>query len=195
MVKIMNFNNANAINFSYLLIEMYKKVGLQEDELAVVLVIDHLLSQGNSLITSSTIALNMNYDEKQVDSILAKLYEKKYIDINVSQSGITVSLSSLKDILYHKFQESIFTEKQLKEDEDAEKIRSDAFNTLEKLFNRSLTPVEINRIDDWLSDSDNYEFIPEVLKEAVSKRYTNINQLDRALIKRIRQSLIKQDDK
>ena len=55
----MNFNNANALNFSYLLIEFYKKIGLNEEELSVILVLDHLLSQGNNLTNSTALALNM----------------------------------------------------------------------------------------------------------------------------------------
>ena len=77
----MNFNNANAINFSYLLIEFYKKIGLSEEELAVVLIVDHLISQGNKVFNSSSLALNMNYSEKKIDDILAKLYERKLLEV------------------------------------------------------------------------------------------------------------------
>ena len=98
----MNLNNANAINFSYLLIDLYKKVPLTEEELVVILVLDHLISQGNKLISSSTLALNMNYEEKKIDDILAKLYERKIIDIVIEPTGLTISIDPLKKILYKK---------------------------------------------------------------------------------------------
>lgn len=186
----MNFNNANAINFSYLLIEFYKKIGLSEEELAVVLIVDHLISQGNKVFNSSSLALSMNYDEKKIDDILAKLYERKLLEVILDGNSLSISIEPLKKILYRKFQESIFTDIELKENDEAEELREETYERLEKLFNRSLTPVEINRISDWLADSSNFPFIKESLKEAESKRYTSINQIDRAIIKRIRQDVM-----
>lgn len=186
----MNFNNANAINFSYLLIEFYKKIGLSEEELAVVLIVDHLICQGNKVFNSSSLALNMNYDEKKIDDILAKLYERKLLEVILDGNSLSISIEPLKKILYRKFQESIFTDIELKENDEAEELREETYERLEKLFNRSLTPVEINRISDWLADSCNFPFIKESLKEAESKRYTSINQIDRAIIKRIRQDVM-----
>ena len=190
----MNFNNANALNFSYLLIEFYKKVGLSEEELSVILVIDHLISQGNKAFNSASLALNMNYDEKKIDDILAKLYERKLIDIVIETSGLSVSIEPLKTILYRKFEESIFSDEELKENEEAENLRVETYEKLEKLFNRSLTPVEINRISDWLADSSNFPFIRESLKEAEIRGYNSINQIDKAIIKLIRQDAMQNND-
>jgi hypothetical protein len=36
----------SAVDFRYVLIDSYKRMGLNEDELAVILSIDHLLEQG-----------------------------------------------------------------------------------------------------------------------------------------------------
>ena len=189
----MNLNNANAINFSYLLIDLYKKVPLTEEELVVILVLDHLISQGNKLISSSTLALNMSYEEKKIDDILAKLYERKVIDIVIEPTGLTISIDPLKKILYKKFEESIFSSEELKENEEAEKLRSEVYESLEELFKRSLTPVEINRVSDRLADKENFEYIKEALKEAKAKNYISINQIDKAIIRRIRQAVLNEN--
>lgn len=189
----MNFTNANAINFSYLLIEFYKKIELSEDELVVVLVIDHLISQNNSLINSSSIALNMNFDEKKVDDILAKLYEKKLIEILLNNGSVSISLEPLKKNLYKKFEESILSGDEIKDNEKIEQLKNKVCTTLEGLFNRSLTPLEINRVNDWLQDDLDENIISEALKEAVAKNYHSINQIDKSIIRRIRQSLIESE--
>ena len=46
---MMNYSN-NALNFSYLLLDYYKELNIKENELAVILMIDHLLSQDNEFI-------------------------------------------------------------------------------------------------------------------------------------------------
>ena len=50
----------DALDFRYLLIEYYKKIGLSETDLAVLMVIDHLLQQGNTLITADLLQLKMS---------------------------------------------------------------------------------------------------------------------------------------
>ena len=54
----MSFNNVNAVNFQFLLLEFYKKINMTEEELVVVLLIDHLLQDGNTFINAKTLALN-----------------------------------------------------------------------------------------------------------------------------------------
>ena len=41
----------------YVLLENYKKLGITETELAVIFMIQHLLKQGNTLITQELLAL------------------------------------------------------------------------------------------------------------------------------------------
>lgn len=189
----MNFNNANALNFSYLLIEFYKKIGLNEEELAVILVLDHLLSQGNNLTNSTALALNMTYDEKRIDSIMANLYERKLIEINIVNGTVSFSINPIKNILYKKFQESIFTEEELTKNNELEEVRSEVLQNLEKMFERSLTPLEINRVSDWLADDPDINIIREAIKEGFSKGYHSINQVDRSIVRRIRQAAMEND--
>ena len=65
-----------AIDFRYLLIENYRKLKLNENELATIFVIDHLISQGNPFVTADLLSLKMTLDIKEIDKILAKLLTK-----------------------------------------------------------------------------------------------------------------------
>ena len=56
-----------ALDFRYLLLEYYKKLRLSENEVMVILMIDHLLEQKNTLITPDLLSLKMN--------IVAKIYK------------------------------------------------------------------------------------------------------------------------
>lgn len=184
----MSFNNVNAVNFQFLLLEFYKKINMTEEELVVVLLIDHLLQDGNTFINAKTLALNMNYDEKKLDKILTVLLEKHYIDYQVKEKNLAITLEPLVKILYKKFQESIFTEEDILHNEEFEKFREEVFSSLTKIFGRSLTPNEMNIANDWIASETDYKIIQEALKTAAARKFTNINLIDREIVRRIRES-------
>ena len=69
-----------AIDFRYLLIENYKKLKINENELATIFVIDHLISQGNPFVTADLLSLKMSLEVKDIDAVLAKLITKGYFE-------------------------------------------------------------------------------------------------------------------
>ena len=165
-----------------------KMKNMTEEELVVVLLIDHLLQDGNTFINAKTLALNMNYDEKKLDKILTVLLEKHYIDYQVKEKNLAITLEPLVKILYKKFQESIFTEEDILHNEEVEKFREEVFSSLTKIFGRSLTPNEMNIANDWIASETDYKIIEEALKTAAARKFTNINLIDREIVRRIRES-------
>ena len=60
----------DAIDIRYILLENYKKMGITENELAVIFMIQHLLDQGNSFITQELLALKMTLPIADIDRII-----------------------------------------------------------------------------------------------------------------------------
>lgn len=183
----MSFNHRNAIDFGYVLLEFYKKLGISSDELAVILMIDHLNSQNNGLISSSMIASRTTIEEKEIDAILLNLYKRQYIDYVLEGASPSVSLNPLKAKLYKEFEKSLFSAEELNQNKEKEEMRTAIYERLEKLFNRSLNPFEINRIDDWVTEVSNSDIIFNAIKDAEETKIYNINQIDRLIVKKMRQ--------
>ena len=55
----MNKGITNIIDYKYLLINKYKKLGLSEVETMLILVMEQLLEEGNELVTADLLALKM----------------------------------------------------------------------------------------------------------------------------------------
>ena len=68
-----------AVDFHYLLLEQYKKLGISESDLIVLLMVDHLILQGNDLVTADLLSLKMNYKTKDIDNALASLLSRVFI--------------------------------------------------------------------------------------------------------------------
>ena len=94
----MKFSNANALNFNYILLEFYKYLNLTEDEVMVILMINHLLSQGNELINSEILSLKMNMSNDEIDNVLSKLFTKGYIEFITKGDKLYTSIDKIKSI-------------------------------------------------------------------------------------------------
>ena len=69
----------NAVSFQYLLLDSYARLGLSEDELAVSLMLDHLLEQGNTFITADMLSLKMTFSSSKIDGIMSSLMKKGFL--------------------------------------------------------------------------------------------------------------------
>lgn len=179
--------NGNAINFQFLLVEYYKKLNLDETDLVILLMIDHLTNDDSSFITADDIALKTTLSKDLIDERLSNLFLKKYIDIGNDGKKAFTSLEPIKKIVYKLFQETIFNEAEIDENNELEETRTQVFDEMQKLFQRSLTPLEINRIDDWISSGTNRKIILDSIKDAKAKNITNINSIDRIIVKKMRE--------
>ena len=97
-----------ALDFRYLLLEYYKKLDINENELSVLLMIDHLRSQKNIFITPDLLSLKMNLTTDQLDEILVKFLDRKFIAYTIDQNGnMKLSLKPIRKILYEECQNNL----------------------------------------------------------------------------------------
>ena len=173
---------SEAIDFRFLLLENYKKLKLNEQELATIFMIDHLISQGNPLVTQDLLSLKMTLDVASIDKILAGLLTKGFITF-VSQDGRTItSLEPLKKSLYREFQLSLTKENSDKDKKEIEEQLENIYETFEKLLGRQLSPVEVSKIREWVSYGYSDEMIIDALKEALLKGKKSLRSVDKILL-------------
>lgn len=184
----MTNNSSSALNFSYLLLDFYKSLNIKENELIVILMIDHLLNQENDFITKDELVLKMNLSEKEIDDAMTSLYTKKYIEFIVENGKAKTTIRPLKKILYKKFEQSIFNEEEIKNKEEMVNLREEVFEFLEKTFNRSLSPIEIDRADEWVKAGIDKDIIINSIKDAKKFNDLTINKIDRIILNKIKDS-------
>lgn len=171
-----------ALDFRYLLIENYKKLKIKENELATIFVVDHLISQGNPFVTADLLSLKMNLDVKEIDKILATLITRGFFEYKLQGKKTVATLEPLKQKLYREFQ--IFLSKE-QEESSSKRIKEELENiyeTYEKLLGRTLSPVEISHIHEWVSSGYTDSTIIDALKEAISKGKKSIRSVDKILL-------------
>ena len=170
-----------ALDFRYLLLEYYKKLKLSENEVMVILMIDHLLEQKNTLITPDLLSLKMNISSKELDKILVTLLDRDLIEYDMGKK-VKVSLKSLHKKLYETFQVALSKEQESLVSEKKAAYLKNIYEVFEKQLNRTLSPLEFSMIGEWVNDGFDDETIIRALNEALSKGKKTIRSVDRILV-------------
>ena len=183
----MKFESSKALDFEYLLLEFYKTLNIQEREVVIILMIEHLLKQGNDFITSDLLALKMKYDIKEIDASLSILFTKGYLEYKEVNNELHTSLDSLKKSLFKTFEKTIFTEEEISKNEIIEEKRKIIFDAFIISFNRNLSPIEISRIDSWIEQDVDQTIILDALKDASNREKLSVMYIDRLIVNKLKE--------
>ena len=173
---------SEALDFRYLLLENYKKLKITENELATIFMIDHLIAQGNPFVTADLLSLKMSLDVKEIDKILASLLKKKMLEYVTTGKKTATTLDPLKQKLFSEFHLYLTMEEEQKKKKQVSDELENIYATFQKLLNRSLSPVEISRIREWVSYGFTDEQITNALKDGLSKGRKSLNSVDKILL-------------
>ena len=177
----MSETTIEALDFRYLLLEYYRKLRLNENELATILMIDHLLGQKNTLVTPDLLSLRMSLSSKELDKIFVSLIERGYLIFDTGKK-IKVSLKPLKKKLAEAFEEAMAKAHETKISEEKTKVLQNIYQVFEKELNRPLSPLEISLIGEWVDHGYSDERIIEALRTALSKGKKTLKSVDKILL-------------
>ena len=166
---------ANMIDWKTLLIENYKQLGLNENEVSIILIIDCIKKTGKYLVSPDLIALKSTLSLKEIDDINSTLIAKKMICLDDGQFGLETSLRPLIEKLHY-----IFVEEMADDDRYADKDR--IFDKLEKTVGRPLSKYEMDTVKAWLTDGETYDTISGAVEIAMFANRRNINYIDQILV-------------
>lgn len=154
----------------------YKKLNITEEELIVLIC---LINEGNKTVYNpSLITEKIGMDKYKVMQIINDLSDKQIIDIKVENNlyGKKEEYIYL-DLLYNKLFNTILDN----QNGNVIILDSNIFNLFETELGRTLSPMEVEIINEWLSEGVSEELIKEALKEAISNDVRNLKYIDRIL--------------
>ncbi|MDD6302467.1 MAG: DnaD domain protein [Bacillales bacterium] len=179
----------NQIDYRYVLVDTYKSLNLNEYDLAVLLVIDNILREEPVLVTAELLALKMNIDVKELDNILVSLVNRgflEYVSISNNSLSLVTSLRPTYNRLQENFVRGIVTSVHLEDSRVKKEEISNIFASFEREMKRTLTPIELEKIREWVSQGIKEEMIIDCLREVMSKsKRVSLRAVDRAIIKRM----------
>lgn len=173
--------HGEGVDFLYLLIDNYRYFGISEKELAVLLVVDHLLRKGNTLVTSDLLSLKMNLKSSEIDKILSDLVRNEYLAYETVGKSMVTSLRPLKQKLYKAMERSLAKDRQNLLSEQRASALSRLYEYFERRLNRVLSPLENDLIGNWLDAGYEENEIRNALEDALSQRKRSLKSVDKIL--------------
>lgn len=164
--KILYFLKTRDIQMPSSLLYNYKKLGLTEQELIIL-----IFFINDNIYNPKLIADCLDIKLPILLEMVANLQTKGILEIEVKKVNEIVTEIVNLDNLYEKLALLIM------KDETKEE-KSTIYDTFEKELNRSLSPIEYEIINEWLNDN-NEEILLLALKEATYNGVSNFRYIDR----------------
>lgn len=179
-----NLINIDQIDYRAILVDNYKSMGLSEYDLVTILTIDNILKKEKVLITGELLALKMNLSLKEIDAILVSLTSRGYIEYSTSGDILVSSLVPTYNKIIEFFQNEIISSFKESNSKATQKELSNTFLLMQEELGRSLTPIEIEKVRDWINQGISEEVILTCIHECQNKmKKVTINQVDKAISK------------
>ena len=164
-------NNKKLVVNSFI-IRVAKEKKLSLDEFLVLVYFDNSFSNKFDVeLVSETIGLDTNETLEAFNSLMLKglvsLESVKDLDNRLNEE---VSLSGLYSLIV---EEAVSTQK--------EESKEDIFKTFEKELGRTISPMELELINGWLSSGTSEELIIGALREAVYNGVSNFRYIDKII--------------
>lgn len=173
--------HGEGVDLRYILLDEYHAFGLDENELAVILMVDHLLRKGDRLITSDLLSLKMSLKTHEIDKILSDLVRDGYVAYDTGEEGMRTSLAPLREKLYKAFERTMAKDRQNLLSEQRASALSRLYTYFEKRLNRVLSPLESDLLGNWLDAGYTEKEIRDALEDALSQRKRSLKSVDKIL--------------
>ena len=173
---VINIIKEKDLTIPRILFRNYKKLGLTEEELLILIC---LINNGEKTVYNPNIFTEeLDMDKYTAMQLLNDLTEKNIINIKLENNRYGKKEEYIYiDLLYKKIYNLIFGEETITEPT----LDNDIYLKFEMELGRTISPTEIELINDWLRDGVTNEIIEEALKEAVFNNVRNFKYIDRII--------------
>ncbi|MDR3214740.1 MAG: DnaD domain protein [Bacilli bacterium] len=180
MFNYERFLNDLTINKKELLLNNYNLIDLNETEVVILLLIQDMIDL-NVLVTNTSLKNKMSVSKKIIDNHLEKLINKKCITFDKYSSHNNIDISGV----YHQIMAKLI-------ESDITTIKDHHHNKFSQLimnfkneFNRELSPLEIEKLDDWYNKYE-ITIINKSLEKAVLSGILNFNNINKIILRDIK---------
>ena len=186
-VKLNELIKSKTITIPLYVLKMYKEFNLSSDEMILLL---FLYDKDSYVFDPNMIANSLDMEIMEVMNGISKLTDKGLINVvtKTNDSGIKEEVFDLS-VLFDKITIKII-DKLNKEEES----NINVYGILEEEFNRKLTPMECEMVDDWKKNNYSNELIKEAVREATLNGVNSLRYIDKILYEWNRKGFKKKED-
>jgi len=174
------------LDYRSILIQSYKDLNLSEMELIVLLMIDSLIKEKRALFSGELLSVKMNLSENEIDQIIVSLMNKNFLSYVQDGDILVTSLEGTYKKIISLVQNRIINDNNDEETRYKHESLGEVLKLLEEQMKRSLSPLEVDRVDSWFREGVDKKVILNSINECVMKHNRlTIKQIDNLIIKNL----------
>ncbi|WP_409301334.1 DnaD domain-containing protein [Peribacillus sp. SCS-155] len=179
--KLLSWLNEGSITIPAFLLSHYKIMGLNEQEVMLLLQLQNFTDKGNGFPTPQQLTSVMTFQETECLFIIQRLIQRGFIEI---QEEYTDSIRHERysiDPFYSKMIDCFLKVTKEKQETQDEAEGESLYTVFESEFGRPLSPFECETLAMWMEDNHHPDIIKAALREAVISGKINFRYIDRIL--------------
>lgn len=154
------------IDWRSFLLKRYKDYRLSEDDVMVIFMINEIKKiDDNSPITNDVLSSYMSLSKDEIDTCLSNLIDKNFIVYKVQKNTPVLSLEPLFNKIFKDIKKDLI----IANDKALDKESENAYEIFQKAFNRTLTPLENDKIRNWMDEGATIAMFKEAINLITSK--------------------------
>ena len=173
MDNVINIMKDRPLFIPRILINHYKELGISDEELIVIIVI---MSYGDKVLYDpEAFAKEINGNKKSIMMIIDNLCDKNILSLVIEKNNKKTYEYISLDLLYEKLFNMVIDKS------DDSEIDNSVFSVFENELGKMLSPMEYEKIKEWITNGNSNEMIICALREAVLNGVSNLNYIDTIL--------------
>ena len=165
----------NPIVVPRILFNNYRKLNISEEELVIVMLV---ISLGNKIEYNPDIFVSeLDMDRVKVMTLISNLMSKNIISLEMIKNGRKTEEYISLSLMYEKLLNIV---KDVGDDDNV-KIDNSIFSIFENELGKLLSPMQVEKIKEWIKTYKNEELIIMALQETVMNGVNNFNYIDAIL--------------
>ena len=186
-VKLNELIKSKIISIPLYVLKMYKEFNLTTDEIVLLF---FLYDKDGEVFDPNFIATSLGLDLLNVMDIISKIAKKGLINVatKINDAGIKEEVFDLSP-LFNKITMKVIDDLNKEEEKNI-----NVYSIIEEEFNRRLTPMECEMVDDWKKNDYSSELIKEAVREATLNGVNSLRYIDKILYEWNRKGYKKKED-
>lgn len=154
------------IDWRSILLKRYKDYHLSENDVMVIFMINEIKKiDENSPITNDVLSGYMSLSKDEIDTCLSNLIDKNFIVYKVQKNTPILSMEPLFNKIFKDIKKDLI----IANDKALDKESENAYEIFQKAFNRTLTPIENDKIRNWMDEGATIPMFKEAINIITSK--------------------------
>lgn len=173
MNNVINLIKYKPLFVPRILINNYKLLNITDEELIVIMVI---MSYGDKVVYNpEAFAKEIGGSKRNIMKVIDNLCDKNILSLIIEKNNNKSYEYISLDNLYEKLFNIVI------DNDEKEEVDNSIFSVFENELGRTLSPMEYEKIKEWITSGNSSELISCALREAVMNGISNFNYIDRIL--------------